>query len=231
MSIVRSAERILLLVGLVFLSIWGTAKLHSMLGSRAAISRFRAAEAMKSSANTFSSEDPVTGARVDFHLWSPQRITGYRNSFTREEVPLLAILRIPRINLEVPVFDGTDDVTLNRGVGRISGTAQVGQSGNLGIAGHRDGFFRGLQNIVKGDVVELDRPEARSRYVVSQIDVVTPQDTQVLNPTPAPTLTLVTCFPFYFIGAAPKRFVVRAVLEDYSQSDIDKNRNSGHARN
>lgn len=85
--------------------------------------------------------------------------------------------------------------------------------------------------MTKGDIVELDRPEARSRYVVSQIDVVTPQDTQVLNPTPAPTLTLVTCFPFYFIGAAPKRFVVRAVLEDYSQSDIDKNRNSGHARN
>ena len=130
----------------------------------------------------------------------------------------LAILHIPKINLVVPIFNDTDDLTLNRGVGRILGTAQVGAPGNLGIAGHRDRFFRGLQNIAPGDVLELIRPGHSDRYVVSQIQIVAPEDTSVLNPTAVPTLTLVTCFPFYFVGHAPKRYIVTASLDSAHES-------------
>ena len=230
MSIVRSAERVLLSVGLVLLGMWGTVRLHSILGSRAAISQFRATQATQFHGDSLL-KDPTTESMVDFRLWSPQRISAYQESLSREAALPLAVLRISKINLEVPVFDGTDDLTLNRGVGRISGTAQIGESGNLGIAGHRDGFFRGLQDVTKGDVIELDRPGTTSRYVVTQIEVVTPEDVEVLNPTPTPTMTLVTCFPFYFVGSAPKRFVVSAFLDDHGQSVSDRNTNSANSRN
>src|SRR4029077_9508408 len=117
------------------------------------------------------------------------------------------ILRVPKIDLEVPVFNDTDDLTLNRGVGRILGTAQVGQPGNLGIAGHRDGFFRGLKDVGPDDTIELLRPGGTDRYVARPVQIVTPADTYVLEPTPEPTLTLVTCFPFYYVGNAPQRYV------------------------
>src|SRR5262249_28485530 len=143
--------------------------------------------------NASPSLDPSSGSMVDFRLWSAKRIDAYRDSLTKKTDAPLAVLRVPKIRLEVPVFNDTDDLTLNRGVGRILGTAQVGQSGNLGIAGHRDGFFRGLQGIVEGDIIQLDRPGQTDQYVVSQIQIVNPDDVSVLAPTPAPTLTLVTC--------------------------------------
>jgi len=130
----------------------------------------------------------------------------------------LGILRIPKINLVVPIFNNTNDLTLNRGLGRILGTAKIGAPGNLGIAGHRDGFFRGLQYIAPGDVLELAWPRQSDWYAVSQIRIVTPEDISVLNPTSVPTLTLVTCFPFYFVGHAPKRYIVTAVLESAHES-------------
>jgi sortase A len=224
-NIVQSVGRVLMLIGLALLSSWGAAQLHGIFGSRAAIAKFRAAEVASSPSNY-----QTTAGIVDFRLWSPTRISAYRESLAKEAAGPQAILRIARINLEAPVFEGTDDLTLNRGVGRIIGTARFGQSGNIGIAGHRDGFFRGLQNVTKGDVVELERPGMTFRYVVSQIDVVTPQDTEVLNPTATPTVTLVTCFPFYFVGSAPKRFVVRAILEEQGQSHIDRNNDSDNTR-
>jgi len=129
----------------------------------------------------------------------------------------LAILRIRKISLEVPVFNDTDDLTLDRGVGRILGTAQIGQPGNLGIAGHRDGFFRGLKDIELGDTIELQLPGGTDRYAVSQIQIVAPEDTYVLRGQTEPTLTLVTCYPFYYVGNAPKRYVVTASLENFNE--------------
>jgi sortase A len=155
-------------------------------------------------------------------LWSPKRIAAYEDSLTKKSDLPLAILRIPRINLEVPVFNDTDDLTLNRGVGRILGTARVGESGNLGIAGHRDGFFRGLQSVSTGDVVELVQPRRADQYVVSEIRIVTPDDVSVLHPAAQPTLTLVTCFPFYFVGHAPKRYIVTALLASHSDLGANK---------
>jgi sortase A len=136
----------------------------------------------------------------------------------------LAILRIPTIHLEVPLYDDTDDLTLNRGVGRILGTAQVGEGGNLGIAGHRDGFFRGLMDLVPDDEIDLDRIGHSDTYVVEKIEIVNPEDVSVLNPTRVPSLTLVTCFPFYYVGSAPQRYIVRASMKgiDLSHNNVSQ---------
>jgi sortase A len=88
--------------------------------------------------------------------------------------------------------------------------------GNSGIAGHRDGFFRGLKNIAVGDVIELKTPRAKEIYRVERIWIVEPEDISVLDPTTTPSLTLVTCYPFYFVGPAPKRYIVRAERVDHA---------------
>jgi sortase A len=228
---IRKAEQVMFVIGLALLAVYVVARFHSSVSSKAAIAEFEAEEAASAADGTSPLLDPL-GSNVDFRLWSVKRIAAYKDSLAKKKDAPLAILRIPKISLEVPVFNGTDDLTLNRGVGRILGTAQVGQPGNLGIAGHRDGFFRGLQSIVTGDVVELDRPGLREQYTVSQIRIVRPEDTYVLKPTPGPTLTLVTCFPFYFVGSAPKRYVVSALLESARQSDLSEHTDPDyHGRN
>ena len=144
-------------------------------------------------------------------LWSPKRIQAWQDSLVKASPEALAVLRIPRISLEVPVLEGTDDWTLNRAVGHIEDTAGLGGNGNVGIAGHRDGFFRGLKDVAVGDALELETQRGIERYLIERIWVVEPEDVSVLDPTPAPAVTLVTCYPFYFIGSAPQRYIVRAV--------------------
>jgi sortase A len=143
-------------------------------------------------------------------LWSRNRIEGYQDSLGQHLAPTLAVLRIPRIKLEAPMLEGTADLTLNRGVGRIEGTSHLGENGNIGIAGHRDGFFRGLKDINLGDKLELEGPERTYIYIVDKLQVVDPHDVRVLRATSTPSLTLVTCYPFYFIGSAPQRYIVHA---------------------
>jgi sortase A len=210
----RRAERIVLAVGLTLLSISGGARLHGTLASRTAIARFQAEEASTPVEDLSSAVDPTLSAKVDFRLWDNRRVAAYETSLTQKNDKPLAILRIPRISLEVPVFDDTDELALNRGVGRIRGTAKIGQVGNVGIAGHRDGFFRGLKGIGPGDKIELAVHGRTNEYVVTQIQIVKPEDTSVLGSTASPTLTLVTCFPFYFVGSAPQRYIVTAVIQD-----------------
>src|SRR5262249_7079885 len=137
---------------------------------------------------------------VDFRLWSPKRIAAYQDTLNQKTDLPLAVLRVSKIGLEVPVFNDTRDFTLNRGVRRILGAARVCEAGNLGIAGHRDGFFRGLQNISPGDLIQVVGPGRSDQYAVSEIRIVTPDDISVLRPTAVRTVTLVTCFPFYFVG-------------------------------
>ena len=148
----------------------------------------------------------------DQSLWSPERIVAWRKAVDEPAATPLAVLRIPRLRLEVPVLPGTDDRTLDRAVGHIDDTALPGADGNSGIAGHRDGFFRGLKDIAEGDVIELETAKVKEVYRVERTWVVDPEDVSVLDPTPTRALTLVTCYPFYYIGPAPRRFIVRAVL-------------------
>lgn len=222
---IRKIEGLFLAAGLSLLAVWGGARFYSVISSNRAIARFEAAGGASFSETT-TPRDPALASPVDFRLWSPKRIAAYEESLGRKTDLPLAILRIPKIHLEVPVFNDTDDLTLNRGVGRILGTARVGEPGNLGIAGHRDGFFRGLASISPGDLLELVRPGHSDRYVVREIRIVTPDDISVLHPTAVPTITLVTCFPFYFVGHAPKRYIVTAPIAGDSDLGADKDTSS-----
>ena len=152
-------------------------------------------------------------AAPDRSLWSPVRVSAWLKLSSEPGPAPLAVLRIPKIGLEVPVLPGTDDRTLDRAVGHIEDTASPGSDGNSGIAGHRDGFFRGLKDIVEGDTIELDTLDGKETYRVERTWVVDPEDVSVLDPTSTSTrmLTLVTCYPFYFVGSAPSRFIVRAL--------------------
>lgn len=125
----------------------------------------------------------------------------------------VAVLKIGSVGIEVPVFSGTGRTALRRGAGTIEGTGSPGGEGNIGIAGHRDGFFRPLEDIRVGDRIELNSREGSQRFRVSEILIVDALDTSVLNSTHATRLTLVTCYPFYYVGFAPDRFIVHATLE------------------
>jgi sortase A len=122
----------------------------------------------------------------------------------------LARFEIPRLNMDTVVIEGDTDADLRHAIGHIPGTALPGNAGNVGIAGHRDTFFRPLRNVRAGDVISLQTNGATYRYKVESTEVVMPDRSDVLNPTPEPHLTLVTCFPFYYVGSAPKRFIVHA---------------------
>jgi sortase A len=177
--------------------------------------------AQRASAKQASPDD------VDFSLWSEKRIAAFKESLTEHFDAPKAVLRISKIHLEVPVFDGTDDLTLNRGAGRIIGTARIdaNRRGNIGIAGHRDGFFRGLKDVENGDTVDLVLPDETRSFAIDKIQIVDPSNVSVLESGPVPSLTLVTCYPFYFNGSAPQRYIVHASLlpSSHSKGATDQN--------
>jgi sortase A len=122
----------------------------------------------------------------------------------------LGEIELTRVGVTAMILEGTDDRTLRRAVGHIPGTPLPGQSGNVAIAGHRDTFFRALRNVRQDDEIALMTLNGSYRYRVDSISVVGPEDTQVLDNSGGDVLTLVTCYPFYFVGPAPRRFIVRA---------------------
>ena len=117
----------------------------------------------------------------------------------------------PAAQAEVPVYDGTTDPVLDLAAGRIGTTALPGTPGNVGIAAHRDGFFRVLKDIKEGDALVLDTPVATEHCQVESMRITTPDDISVIDPTRGPAVTLVGCYPFYHVGSAPQQFIVRAV--------------------
>lgn len=127
-----------------------------------------------------------------------------------ESLPI-ALLRIGRVGLEVPVYADTTERNLNRGAGWVQGTAAPDDGGNIAIAAHRDGYFRALKDVAVGDVLELESITQERLYRVTEISIVEPGDTSSLSATETAAVTLVTCYPFYFVGHAPQRYIVRAV--------------------
>jgi len=125
-----------------------------------------------------------------------------------------ALLRIRRVGLEVPVYADTSERNLNRGAGLIEGTSAPQSDGNSGIAAHRDGYFRVLADVVLGDVLDLETSAGKRSYRVTGLSIVEPTDLSPLDATDLPAVTLVTCYPFYFVGPAPLRYIVRAVAVD-----------------
>jgi sortase A len=210
-------DRFFLIVGAVCLSVYVGIRVDGFVHSRADLRAFRSHD--RGDRTESGKSQPPNGSAVDFSLWSPKRIEEYQHALLVDSRLPVAVLRIPKIGLEVAVLEGTDDVSLNRGVGWIAGTARPVESGNVGIAGHRDGFFRGLKDITMGDVVELESNGARASYAVDEIEIVEPKDGAVLRPRSKPAVTLVTCYPFYFVGSAPSRFIVHASLTQVTQGN------------
>jgi len=149
---------------------------------------------------------------ANYRDWAPARVLAHEKSLKRELRGIVGRLLIPAVNLNVIVLEGTDPWTLNRAVGHIEGTALPGRAGNVGISAHRDGYFRNLGHIAKGDEISILTPEKTYTYAVESTHIVNPGDIEVLAPSDQPVLTLVTCFPFYFVGDAPQRFIVKAQL-------------------
>ena len=119
-------------------------------------------------------------------------------------------IAIERLGLSAVITEGASEAALRRAVGHVQGTALPGQPGNVGLAGHRDTFFRPLRNVRVNDIVVLSTGQGEFRYRVVSTKVVGSQAVEVLRSTVEETVTLVTCYPFYFIGSAPDRFIVRA---------------------
>lgn len=123
---------------------------------------------------------------------------------------LIGRIEIPRVKVSAVVKEGVDTTTLSRAVGHVPNTALPGEAGNIGVAAHRDTFFRGLRNVQKGDTIRVVTLAGVYVYQVEGMKIVWPKNVEVLDPTPDPRLTLVTCYPFNFVGSAPKRFIVQA---------------------
>jgi sortase A len=156
------------------------------------------------------------------HLYQEQAAAAFRREIlfrpasTRGPAPkqgaLLGSISIPRLGVSSVIAEGTDEHTLALSVGHIAGTALPGRGGNVGLAGHRDTLFRGLRNIREKDDILLTTDSGTRIYEVESTHIVAPEDVYVLNDVGRPRLTLVTCYPFYYIGPAPKRFIVQAHL-------------------
>jgi sortase A len=144
-------------------------------------------------------------------LPNPDR-PGHRSMLAMPD-EVLGRISIPRLHLSAMVEEGVDDNTLARAVGHIPGTALPGDRGNIGIAGHRDTFFRALKDLQRADRIDITTHSGRFHYIVDSLRVVEPSDVSVLQPDGGRTLTIVTCFPFQYIGNAPRRFIVHAVAD------------------
>ncbi len=161
--------------------------------------------------------------RLDAHLfqfYENQVLDRALTSKTREQPKdrgdidpgLIGRLKLPRLGVDAIVRNGADSRTLRRAVGRIPGTALPGEPGNIGLAAHRDTFFRALKGVRKDDRILLETPAGTYEYRVESTTIVSPSNISVLDPTDNPSVTLVTCYPFYYVGKAPKRFIVRGHL-------------------
>jgi sortase A len=205
----RWIERTAWAVGITLLGMYGGIRLWAEESRAQAVEEFRA----------------MTVAPADQSLWSQQRVVAYAEAQRAGDAPE-AVLRIPSLPLEVPVYSDTSDLNLDRGAGRIPGTAGLEQSGNLGLAAHRDGFFRKLKDAELGMEIILEHGGRTLHYHIVEISIVTPEDGSVLAPTSRPSITLVTCYPFYFVGSAPKRYIVRAELDEtQTRNEVLINRN------
>ncbi len=195
----RILERISLLAGMTLVALAGIAWFDGVAHGRLAVAEFNRIKDL-----AVASADQLT--------WAEQRKAEYQRALSEEVGSTLSVLRIASTGMEVPVFDSTSKTALNRGAGHVTGTALPGTAGNIAIAGHRDGFFRRLKDISIGAQIELITLQGQQSFRVAELMIVDPLDVSVLDPTEETVITLITCYPFYFVGAAPERFIVRATL-------------------
>jgi len=224
----RKLESLLLIFGLLMLTVYVGARIQSAVLSKLAVQQFGRQRVPHQDSAIATGLAPST---PDFSLWSTSRMKEYQESLAAHFSPAVAVLRLPKIRLEVPVLEGTDDLSLNRAVGLIAGTARPGDGGNVGIAGHRDGFFRRLKDVDVGDKIELVTATRTETYVIDRIVIVDPDNVSVLAAGERPSITLVTCFPFYFVGTATRRYIVHARLLDAIPNSANPSRSETSIRN
>jgi sortase A len=150
------------------------------------------------------------GLTLDMQIHAQERIDAGPLKPTVKEGDVLGRMNIRKIGVSVVVLQGTSSQTLQNGVGHIEGTALPGEPGNIGIAGHRDTYFRALKDIRANDEIEIQTAAGITRFEVDWIQITVPGDAAIVSTTTESALTLVTCYPFHYIGAAPERFVVHA---------------------
>jgi sortase A len=219
-SALRLLQALLLVTGVTLLVVFAAAQVDATRGREQALEAFAQARTERTAAVS-EPQAAATAAPAardystdpDQSLWGTTRIAAYRASLNAHRDTPLGVLTIPSVKLEAPIFDGTSELALNRGIGRIEGTASLDSAGNLGLAGHRDGFFRVLKDVKVGDAINVESLDGATRYRITELLIVEPTDVYVLAPTGTATLTLVTCYPFYFIGEAPQRYIVKGVVE------------------
>jgi len=206
-KILKFVEKICTFLGVVGLCAVALVYLDAAIGSQNAIAAFDAA-ALLNPRHT----SPMEGiATPDQSRWSTSARTRNVKAQAGDHDAPIAVLKIDRLNLKVPVFTGTDRVTLNRGAGIVEGTAQPGENGNVVISAHRDSYFRALKDIKVGDGILLETLDGPQQFHVADISITDPLDVSVLSDTDSSMLTLITCYPFYYVGFAPERYIVRAV--------------------
>ena len=209
----RWIERSLFLIGIVCLGIWVYAFVDARLTQRREEQRLEQALRQRPLA---SAPEGSTPAAATDALGSFQS-EAFVSAEDLEEGALIGRIEIPRVGVSAIVLHGIGNKTLRRGVGHIPGTPLPEHGGNFGLAGHRDSFFRALKDIRQDDTIELTTLNGTFEYKVEWTKIVAPEDTYVLTDEGTPSLTLVTCYPFYYVGSAPKRFIVRARRLDESE--------------
>lgn len=192
-------EKASLIIGAALLACYVTAQAWIGRAGEAALQEF---SEVRAEGNVLRFERP------DIADWDAARIAAHGAALGGARPD--AVLRIAALDLEVPVYEGVTQWNLNRGAAWIEGTATFDERGNVGLAAHRDGYFRALQHIRTGDIVEVLTVSERLQYRVTDIRIVSPQAVEVLAPTEESALTLVTCYPFRQVGPSPQRFIVRA---------------------
>jgi len=212
LSAPRWVERLLYVIGIVCLGIWVYAFVDTKITQRREEQRLEEALRQRSAqvaARTAPKAATTAAAETDA-LGSFQQDEPFVAEADLEEGALIGRIAIPRVGVSAIVLHGIGHKTLRRGVGHIPGTPLPAHGGNFGLAGHRDSFFRELKDIRQNDTIELATLDGTFEYKVEWTKIVLPEDTYVLADEGAPALTLVTCYPFYYVGSAPKRFIVRA---------------------
>jgi sortase A len=184
------------------------------LQGKAAFTSVSSAEsaALQSGSHSVDGQSSSDDTGPDQSQWSRSRIGAFVKGFTSgPQVVPEALLRIPGVRLMVPVYANDSKRNLNRGAGFIQRAAQPDGTGNLTITAHRDGFFRALKDVIVGDVIEIEKLSGTRRYQVTELSIVNPTDTKPLRNPEQAAVRLVTGYPFYCVGSAPRLYVVRAV--------------------
>jgi sortase A len=165
-------------------------------------------------------KQPRQAPRPDTRLWSDGRIKALAHLLPGTPASAEALLLLPGQEQGIAVYDGATEAHMTLGAGRLVGTSPLDGDGNIALSAHRDGAFRALKDLAVGDQLRLQTGSRERVFQVTTLSVVQPDAIHVLAPTARPTLTLITCYPFYFIGSAPERYVVRAQLAGSDDSGV-----------